>query len=325
MKMKTVQKLSQYLLRLSQGALEKPAYEFQDWALSETKSLIPFDSCAWGKGSWISDTPAIHTVHLHKLDETFVESWLRFQHEDKLTREVTQNSNRTFNVALARDYANTDIYNIHCKKFCLEHVISTGSIDPDTQIINSIIMYRSDVNKPFTEEERALKEILFQHLIEAARVNWLTNLPNMFSAYQRSSFSALAASDNSGLLHIAMPSFVEICREEWPTWKGPFLPKPVLEAMQNKNSYIGQSIVVSNFQINEITLLRARAKAPADHLGARELEIAQQIADGKDYKTIAIDMGISPATVKTHTINIYAKLGINDKARIAVELGKMCH
>jgi FixJ family two-component response regulator len=43
------------------------------------------------------------------------------------------------------------------------------------------------------------------------------------------------------------------------------------------------------------------------------------------YKTIAINLDISPATVKTHTNNIYSKLGINDKATLGVELGKLSH
>jgi DNA-binding CsgD family transcriptional regulator len=305
--------------------MEKPAHEFKDWALSETKKLIPFDSCAWGMGSWVNNAPVVHTVHLHNLGGHFIESWLRYQHEDKLTRDVTLNSNLTFNVNLACEYANTNIYNIHCKSFGIEHIVSTGTVDQDTQILNTIVFYRASINQPFSEEERALKEIVFPHLIEAARTNWLTNLPNMFSAYQRSSFSAIAASDTTGLLHIAMPSFVEICRKEWLSWKGPFLPQEILDIAHKNQSYIGESIVISISKINEVTLLRARAKVPADKLGSRELEIAQQIANGNDYKTIAIQMGISPNTVKTHTINIYTKLGINDKAKLAVELDRAFH
>lgn len=43
------------------------------------------------------------------------------------------------------------------------------------------------------------------------------------------------------------------------------------------------------------------------------------MADGNDYKTIAQNFGISPATVKSHTANIFAKPGINDKAKLSVE------
>lgn len=317
-----MQQLSSFLLTLSRGALEKPVNEFKDWALSETKHLIPFDSCVWLTARWINETPVLHTVHLHNLADNFIESWLPFQHEDRLAREFTIHSNRTFNVDVLHEYQNTNLYNVHCKNFGLEHIVATGTIDPDTCLLNSICFYRSNVGQPFTERERALKEILFQHLIEAARTNWLTNLPHMFSPRQRSSFNALAACDNSGLLHVAMPSFVEVCRMEWPLWKGPSLPQEILDTMPNQN-YIGQSIVISILRTNELTLLRARAKIPADKLSSRELEIAQHISAGEDYKTIAINLGISPTTVKTHTSNIYEKLGINDKATLGVELSKL--
>lgn len=303
--------------------MERPAYEFKDWALSEAKSLIPFDSCVWLMGNWINETPVVHTAHLHNLSGNFVESWMRFQHEDRLARDVTLHSNHTFNVDVMREYENTDIYDIHCKNFGIEHIVATGCIDPDTQLLSSMCFYRSDINQPFTEEERNLKGILFQHIIEAARTNWLTNLPNMFTAYQRSSFNALAACDNSGLLQVAMPSFVEICREEWASWKGPFLPENVLAVALKNQSYIGKAIAISIFKINEITLLRARTRVPADQLSIRELEIAQQIAEGHDYKSIALNLDISPGTVKTHTTNLYLKLGINDKAKLAVELGRL--
>ncbi len=319
-----MQQLSSYLLKLSRGALEKPASEFKDWALSEAKHLIPFDSCVWLTGRWIYETPIPHTVHLHNLAGNFVESWMQFQHEDKVARDLTTHSNRAFNVDLSHEYKNTNLYNFHCKNFGIEHVVATGMIDPDTRLINSICLYRSDICQPFTEQERALKEILFQHLIDATRINWLTNLPHMFSAQQRSSFNALAACDNSGLLHVAMPSFVDICRKEWPLWKGPSLPQEIIDAASSP-IYIGQSIVVSILKTHELTLLRARVKMPADKLSSRELEIAQHISSGDDYKTIAMNLDISPSTVKTHTNNIYLKLGINDKATLGVELGRLSH
>jgi DNA-binding CsgD family transcriptional regulator len=227
-------------------------------------------------------------------------------------------------VDVFHEYKNTNIYDQHCKTFGVEHIVATGNINQDTGLVNSICLYRSNIKHPFTEQERGLKEVVFQHLIEAARTNWLTNLPHMFSAYQRSSFNALAACDNLGLLHVAMPSFVETCRMEWPLWKGPSLPQEIMDVMPDQN-YVGRSIVVSILKANELTLLRARAKMPADTLSLRELEIAKHISAGDDYKTIAINLDISPATVKTHTNNIYAKLVINDKATLGVELGKLSH
>jgi DNA-binding CsgD family transcriptional regulator len=319
-----MQQFSNLLLNLWRGALEIPSCEFKDWALSEVKTLIPFDTSAWGKGRWINDLPVVHHIHLHNLPNDFIPGWLQIQHEYRLTRDVTLHANRTFNVDMAREYKDTDTYNVYCKKYHIEHILGTGCIDPETSLLSMMVFHRSDINQPFTEQERALKELIFPHLLDAAKVNWLTNLPDDFSAYQHSRVSRLAACDNTGLLHIAMPSFVEICRKEWPSWKGPFVPEEILEAMQDQN-YTGTSIVINFLTMNELTLLRVRMKVPADKLSSRELEIAKHISGGDDYKTIARNLDISPATVKTHTGKIYLKLGINDKAQLADELNRLCN
>lgn len=62
------------------------------------------------------------------------------------------------------------------------------------------------------------------------------------------------------------------------------------------------------------TRLMGQVRAPVDTLSARELEILQQIADGRTNREVAAKLFISEATVKTHVLHIYAKLGVNDRA-----------
>jgi len=45
-------------------------------------------------------------------------------------------------------------------------------------------------------------------------------------------------------------------------------------------------------------------------LTARELQVLKEFAKGKSYKQVADAMGISVLTVRTHTTNIYRKLGV---------------
>jgi DNA-binding CsgD family transcriptional regulator len=53
----------------------------------------------------------------------------------------------------------------------------------------------------------------------------------------------------------------------------------------------------------------------------RELDVARKFAEGFSYQDLAAAMHISPATVRNHLKNIYAKLGIGigigDKAALA--------
>lgn len=316
-----MRQLSEFLLRLAQGAMEKPVGEFRDWALAEASVLVPFDSCVWLMGSWIDGQPVAHTVHLHKQEDGFVESWMRFQHEDRLMRDVTAHSNISFNVDVAAEYAGTDIYNLHCKRHGIAHIVATGMIDPDTRLLNSMCLYRADANHPFSERERAVNELIFQHLVEAARTNLLANL---LSAPLRGGSNALAACEASGLLLMAMPSFVELCRRDFPAWIGPFLPQVALDQLcDGSPGYVGSNIVISRIQMKDVYVLRGRLKVLADTLSERELQIARQIAEGCDYKTIAMSLVVSLATVKTHVNNIFRKLGINDKTMVATELNRM--
>ena len=50
-------------------------------------------------------------------------------------------------------------------------------------------------------------------------------------------------------------------------------------------------------------------------LSSRELEILKRLAEGKVYKQIAGEIGLSTSTVRTHLHNTYAKLGAVDRAQ----------
>jgi len=51
-----------------------------------------------------------------------------------------------------------------------------------------------------------------------------------------------------------------------------------------------------------------------DTLSEREMEILVTVAKGATNKAIAAELFISEATVKTHLLHIYEKLGVNDRA-----------
>ena len=69
----------------------------------------------------------------------------------------------------------------------------------------------------------------------------------------------------------------------------------------------------------------SQLRAPAaDTLSERELEVLRLIARGETNRGAAAHLFISEATVKTHLLHIYAKLGVNDRAAavaLAVERG----
>jgi DNA-binding NarL/FixJ family response regulator len=63
------------------------------------------------------------------------------------------------------------------------------------------------------------------------------------------------------------------------------------------------------------TRLLGQVRQPArEPLSQRELDILGLIARGYSNREAAARLFISEATVKTHVLHIYAKLGVNDRA-----------
>lgn len=56
-----------------------------------------------------------------------------------------------------------------------------------------------------------------------------------------------------------------------------------------------------------------REASPAEPLTARELDVVRLVAAGASNREIARDLHISEATVKTHLLHIFAKLGVADR------------
>ena len=63
------------------------------------------------------------------------------------------------------------------------------------------------------------------------------------------------------------------------------------------------------------TLLgRVRTPQPETPLSPREHEVLRLVAAGRNNREAAAELFISEATVKTHLLHVYAKLGVNDRA-----------
>ncbi|MFT2751827.1 response regulator transcription factor [Clavibacter sp. Sh2088] len=64
--------------------------------------------------------------------------------------------------------------------------------------------------------------------------------------------------------------------------------------------------------------------APAPTLSPRETEVLALVAAGRTNARIALELHVTPATVKTHLLHVFEKLGVGDRTRavtLAMELG----
>lgn len=63
---------------------------------------------------------------------------------------------------------------------------------------------------------------------------------------------------------------------------------------------------------------RAPAFLALERLTPREREVLASLADGSTNKEIALRLGISPGTVKTHVERLIGKLGVRDRTQAAI-------
>lgn len=82
----------------------------------------------------------------------------------------------------------------------------------------------------------------------------------------------------------------------------------------------GDSVLAPTVAARLMTQMRAPAE---ESLSAREIEVIQLVAKGKSNKDVGKELHISTATVKTHLIHIYNKLGVDDRtAAVTTAIGK---
>jgi DNA-binding NarL/FixJ family response regulator len=82
----------------------------------------------------------------------------------------------------------------------------------------------------------------------------------------------------------------------------------------------GQAVLAPS--VASLLMDRLRTPPAPEVLSHRELEVLKLVAAGKTNRQAAAGLFISEATVKTHLLNIYAKLGTPDRASAVAEAFK---
>lgn len=81
----------------------------------------------------------------------------------------------------------------------------------------------------------------------------------------------------------------------------------------------GKGYVPTNIASGLANEVRHRSRGEATLLSPREAEIITLIADGLSVPDIAGRLHLAPTTVRTHVQNLYAKLGVSDRAAAVAE------
>ena len=87
----------------------------------------------------------------------------------------------------------------------------------------------------------------------------------------------------------------------------------------------GETVLAPSIAAKLVSRVRADAASdPLPSLSPREREVLALVADGRSNPEIARALYLGEATVKTHLLHVFEKLGVNDRTRAvtrAMELG----
>ncbi len=300
-----------------------PPNEFMESVLQIVKKTVRFDSAVWATGGLLGDMTVAHSMYLHNQSEEMMVNYAKYVNQDDLLGQIICTPGITFGVydAIPREqYIELDVYKDHCQVFGIEDAISTAILEPTSRIFSFISFYRSDYSDPFSSDDRALKQDLSAHLVQAKKINQQIYTRAQVVSSQKGGFVAQCSKE--GILLFAESRFIEILEKEWPDWEGAMLPMEVVAQLSAEHFaiYEGRHVIVeceaADFGFN----LLGRKRQIVDRMTSREREIAEQLRLGSSYKEISRRFGISSSTVTNHVNSIYRKLYVQNKAQLSALL-----
>ena len=311
-----------FIIEIIHAGHRVPAVEIKQALINRLKRLIPFDMALWASGH--ATDFKVNNTYLYNLPETIMESWEQIKRQDKLLAGLIANPGKTLDVYdfyTRHERENLATYQQHSKIFGIENAMSTAVPNPDTGLLEILSLYRNDSEKKFSRSERLTKQFVFPLMIEVWHNNQIQHLAKQT---QNHVSGPLAICDNRAWIRHAELEFIGLIKDLWPEWTGPVLPEPVAAWLQGKStkSLKKKKLVLSRTNLNDMTLIQAKAGGSGVALTRREEQIAESFAAGQTYREIAADLTLSPSTVRRHIEAIYKKLAVSNKLQLFQALNK---
>ncbi len=306
--------VNQMILALYREGRDIPLRGYQDWALDQLRSLIPFDSAWWGNAA--AEPMKIHWIHLHNCDDSILEAYTPYMSQDFFRAELMARPGETINMAdltTREDFVRTELYRVVGSRYHIEWSLGTLLVDPASSLHEFLTLWRHDGANPFNDDERQIKQLLMPHLAEAFRGVRLRHFLRGFDTRGK----AWALADDHGYIREALSSFRSILQDHWRKWRGNLLPDTLAQCVADGRAYESKSLRIELVPAENPRFLQVRPKSIMDKLTPRESEIIKRYAAGETYSQIARALKLSPATVRNHIAHCFTKLDVKNKGQLA--------
>lgn len=213
-------------------------------------------------------------------------------------------------------------FRAHLKRFGARFVLMVAIPNPADEILTVVMAVRIYPKKvDFDERDEAFFTAVAPHVAEAFAVNRTTWLGTAAGPAQA---LPVASIDAEGRFIRTMPAFVRLFWPEEPPATAYLAPEVLKQLEKGKPWPLpdGQHTLHAYREEGGGFLLRIRGTSAADRLSVRERQIASAFARGASYKAIAKELTLSPATVRNHLQNLYAKLGVTERDELSALLSQ---
>jgi DNA-binding CsgD family transcriptional regulator len=294
--------------------------DFQEAALAVIKHVVPFDTGMWGNGTLQAAGLDVHHLHLHRTSQDMLQAYDEHKEQDTAAFSVAQQRSATGAFHTSEVFANSPDMLDFARRFGHQNVFISAETDPATRHMQFLGLYRADVDAHCQESERQLLQRLRPHLMQALAMNRQLHLGRLAAAVPGIQ-GGQAIADLRGVVQHADANFKVLMRAEWPRWQPGTLPTALVRHFVGEMPvYKGATTVVRCRLEHQLLFLRARPRCKADMLTAREHDVALRVARGHSHKTVAQQLGRSPATVRSHLQSAYTKLEVSNVAELVAAL-----
>ncbi len=309
--MKLTPEFSVFLTDIYNIAMEEPLNTFKEKAIQRLNLFISFDCAVWvtrseleshyyGDETFTYNIPDGAMENSHKLLEAS-------QEVQMMGQILFANLNTTMDLhelTPNKPWHEADLYLRHAIKYNQENGLITMMHHPVNKILNTISINRGVKGGEFTPEEKAKKQFVTPHIIEAFRINIL----NSFSKKEQNNNSFRAVVDKHGQFIEAEDGFIALLNQ----FKLIEDNQVDLASIQSINNSQLQ-ITTHNLEGDGLHYLEATDLREKQQITERKKQICRLLARGLSDKEIARELYVTPVTVSKHLQDIKKIFNVNSR------------
>ena len=309
------------ILELYRSARVLPAEDFPGTAMAMLRAALNFDSARLLCADLSGDTVAVQGCIMYNIPAENAQDWERIQQHDLVLPHAVANQGAPVVFHAHTLFAGTGhaVMRDYVQRYEHRNGLVMVLRDVDSGLFDGLSLYRAGIDAQFGSHERCLIRRVMPHLQEAIKLNRQLALP----ATALSLAGALLITQADGGVHFCAPEARQLMAIEWPSWCPARLPAALLERLRQPGSasYIGRHVAIACQRANSLLFLRVATRSPLLRLSRREMQVAGLYGRGLAAKSVAAQLGITPATARNMLQNIYQKLEVHDKAALAQLVG----